>query len=90
MFEFIRTSQNHSILFRSERGCSSSSISWLGHGTVTETFANGILRGDRLIAYAPEGLNSLMLGNAMMLSSFQGVRWICRSMKMLMKQNCRN
>jgi hypothetical protein len=39
---------------------------------LTEIFANGILHGDPLVAYAPEGLNSLMLGNAMMLSSFQG------------------
>jgi len=43
-----------------------------GHAYVLETFANAILRGDELVAQAPEGLNSLMLGNAIMLSQFQG------------------
>jgi predicted dehydrogenase len=44
-----------------------------GHRMVIENFANSILSGEPLIASAPEGLNSLMLGNAMMQSSFLGV-----------------
>jgi predicted dehydrogenase len=73
MFEFIRTSPNSfdSVPGQSEDVPLQPLAGW-GHGTVIETFANAILRGDRLVAYAPEGLNSLMLGNAMMLSSFQG------------------
>jgi predicted dehydrogenase len=43
-----------------------------GHSLVTTAFANAILHGDPLVASAPEGLNSLMLGNAIMLSSFLG------------------
>lgn len=43
-----------------------------GHWKVTEAFARAILDGSPLIAHAPEGLHSLMLGNAMMLSSFRG------------------
>ncbi len=44
----------------------------MGHALVIETFANSILRGALPIARAPEGLNSLMLGNAIMLSQFEG------------------
>jgi predicted dehydrogenase len=43
-----------------------------GHITVTTAFANAILKGDKLIAPAAEGIRSLTLGNAIMLSSFQG------------------
>jgi predicted dehydrogenase len=43
-----------------------------GHKFMIENFANAILNGEQLIASAVEGLNSLMLGNAIMLSSFQG------------------
>jgi predicted dehydrogenase len=43
-----------------------------GHKLVIENFANAILKGEALIAPAVEGLNSLTLGNAIMLSSFQG------------------
>jgi predicted dehydrogenase len=73
MFEFIRTSPNSfdSVPGQSEEVPLQPLAGW-GHSTVIETFANAILRGDPLVAYAPEGLNSLMLGNAMMLSSFQG------------------
>lgn len=43
-----------------------------GHSLVTEAFANAILNGTPLVARAPEGLNSLTLSNAMMLSTFLG------------------
>jgi predicted dehydrogenase len=43
-----------------------------GHKLVIENFANAVLRGDALITPAVEGLNSLTLGNAIMLSSFLG------------------
>jgi predicted dehydrogenase len=43
-----------------------------GHRLVTENFANAILQGEKLIAPAEEGINSLTLGNAIMLSSFLG------------------
>jgi predicted dehydrogenase len=43
-----------------------------GHKLVIENFANAILHGEKLVAPAVEGLNSLTLGNAIMLSSFQG------------------
>lgn len=43
-----------------------------GHRILIENFANGILFGESLIAAAPEGLNSLMLSNAIMQSSFLG------------------
>ncbi len=73
MFEFIRTSPNSfdSVPCQVEDIPYDPLPDW-AHATLTETFANAILHGDRLVAYAPEGLNSLMLGNAMMLSSFQG------------------
>ncbi len=43
-----------------------------GHKIVIENFANAILNGEALIAPAVEGINSLTLGNAIMLSSFLG------------------
>lgn len=43
-----------------------------GHGIIIENFANAILNGEELIAAAPDGINSLMLGNAIMQSSFVG------------------
>jgi len=43
-----------------------------GHISVTTAFANAILKGDKLIAPAAEGIYSLTLGNAIILSSFQG------------------
>jgi predicted dehydrogenase len=43
-----------------------------GHGILTANFADRILTGAPLIAEAAEGLNSLMLGNAIMQSSFLG------------------
>ena len=42
-----------------------------GHRFIIENFANAILRGDSLIAPVGEGLNSVMLANAIMLSSFE-------------------
>jgi predicted dehydrogenase len=41
-----------------------------GHRLIIENFATAILRGEALIAPAVEGLYSVMLGNAIMLSSF--------------------
>jgi predicted dehydrogenase len=41
-----------------------------GHRLITENFADAILKGEALIAPAVEGLHSVMLGNAIMLSSF--------------------
>jgi predicted dehydrogenase len=73
MFEFIRTSPNSFDTVPSQvEDIPYDPLPDWAHATLTETFANAILRGDRLVAYAPEGLNSLMLSNAMMLSSFQG------------------
>jgi predicted dehydrogenase len=43
-----------------------------GHDLVIANFANAILHGEALIAPAPEGYNSVALGNAIMLSSFEG------------------
>jgi hypothetical protein len=42
-----------------------------GHILVTSAFTEAILQRTPLIAQAPEGIRSLTLGNAMMLSSFQ-------------------
>jgi len=42
-----------------------------GHRIIIENFADAILNGDELIAPAQEGMHSVMLGNAIMLSSFQ-------------------
>jgi predicted dehydrogenase len=41
-----------------------------GHKFIIANFANAILHGEPLIAPAVEGINSVMLGNAIMLSSF--------------------
>jgi predicted dehydrogenase len=41
-----------------------------GHRIIIESFANAVLRGETLIAPAVEGYQSVMLGNAIMLSSF--------------------
>ncbi len=43
-----------------------------GHRFVTENFAEAVLHGTDLIAPAAEGLNSVMLANAILLSSIQG------------------
>lgn len=43
-----------------------------GHRLIIENFANAILKGEKLIAPAEEGIHSLALGNAIMLSSFLG------------------
>ncbi|KAA3654112.1 MAG: gfo/Idh/MocA family oxidoreductase [Chloroflexi bacterium] len=43
-----------------------------GHKLIIENFANAILDDEELIAPAVEGINSLELGNAIMLSSFLG------------------
>jgi predicted dehydrogenase len=43
------------------------------HAAVTEAFARAILADEPLVAFAPEGLNGLAIGNAIMLSSFLGV-----------------
>jgi predicted dehydrogenase len=43
-----------------------------GHRLVIENFANAILTGETLVAPAVEGIHSLTLGNAIMLSSFLG------------------
>ena len=40
--------------------------------TVIENFANAILHSETLIAPAAEGINSVMLANAIMMSSFEG------------------
>ena len=41
-----------------------------GHRLIIENFANAVLGGEPLIVPAVEGLHSVMLGNAIMLSSF--------------------
>lgn len=43
-----------------------------GHAVVVDKFLDRILDGGELIAEAKEGLNSLMMSNAIMLSSFSG------------------
>jgi predicted dehydrogenase len=43
-----------------------------GHRLITENFGDAILHGETLIAPAVEGIHSLTLGNAIMLSSFLG------------------
>jgi len=43
-----------------------------GHARVIEAFANAVLHGGPLIAQALEGINSLTLGNSIMLSQFLG------------------
>ena len=73
MFEFIRTST--SAWDKAEGQLEQvpyPETNEAGHAVVLEAFANAILHGGTLVAQAPEGLNSLMLGNAIMLSQFQG------------------
>ena len=41
-----------------------------GHKFIIENFANAILHGETLLSPASEGLSSVMLGNAIMLSAF--------------------
>ncbi len=41
------------------------------HRKVIENFANAILHGEELIAQAAEGINSVSMGNAIMLSHFE-------------------
>jgi len=43
-----------------------------GHRFIIENFLNAILRGEGLIAPAEEGLNSVILANAILWSSFEG------------------
>jgi predicted dehydrogenase len=43
-----------------------------GHDLVIANFADAILRGETLIAPAPEGLNSVALANAILLSALEG------------------
>lgn len=43
-----------------------------GHKLIVENFADAIISGEALIAPAVAGINSLALGNAVMLSSFLG------------------
>jgi predicted dehydrogenase len=72
MFEFIRTCPNafDMVPNQTEEMPFDQSPEW-GHAIVLEAFANAILHGGKLVAQAPEGLNGLMLGNAIMLASFQ-------------------
>jgi predicted dehydrogenase len=73
MFDFLRTSEQSfaTVPNQVEDIPFQASADW-GHSIVLEAYANAILHGGKLIAEAPEGLNGLMLGNAMMLSSFLG------------------
>ncbi|RPJ51500.1 MAG: gfo/Idh/MocA family oxidoreductase [Chloroflexi bacterium] len=73
MFDFLRTSEQSfaTVPYAVEDIPFLPSADW-GHWIVLEAFANAILNGGKPVAEAPEGLNGLMLGNAMMLSSFQG------------------
>jgi len=43
-----------------------------GHRTVIENFADAILHGEKLIAPAAEGINSVVLANAILMSSLDG------------------
>ncbi len=72
MFEFIRTSPDAF----APVPCQAEEVpvpasSDFGHAGVLEAFASAIRDGGELVARAPEGLNGLMLGNAMLLSSFK-------------------
>jgi predicted dehydrogenase len=72
MFEFLRTSEQSfgTVPYKVEDIPFTPSVDW-GHSIVLEAYANAILNGGKLVAAGPEGLDGLMLGNAMMLSSFQ-------------------
>ncbi len=73
MLEYIRTSPNafERMEYQLEDVPFEPAAS-VGHAFVIEAFANAILHGGALIARAEEGLNSLALGNAIMLSQFLG------------------
>jgi len=73
MFEFLRTCPNmfDNVPCTVEEQEVPPVVDW-GHWKVLQAFAGAILTGEKLIAEAPEGLNGLMLGNAIMLSAFQG------------------
>ena len=43
-----------------------------GHRIIIQNFANAILHGEPVIVPATEGIKSVSIGNAIMLSSFQG------------------
>jgi hypothetical protein len=43
-----------------------------GHRTVVENFVQAIKSGTPLVAPAPEGINGLALGNAILFSSLEG------------------
>jgi len=45
-----------------------------GHRQIMENFADAVLDGAPLVAPAAEGLNSVLMGNAILHSSFQGHR----------------
>ncbi|MBI4976169.1 MAG: Gfo/Idh/MocA family oxidoreductase [Spirochaetes bacterium] len=42
-----------------------------GHRIIIDNFANAILKGEKLLAPAEQGINSVMMNNAIMLSSFE-------------------
>lgn len=42
-----------------------------GHKIIIDNFANAILKGEKLLAPAEQGINSVMMNNAIMLSSFE-------------------
>jgi len=73
MLENIRASKAafDAVPYQSEELPCEPLMDWL-HWKVTQAFADAILTGAPLLAHASEGLNSLTLGNAIMLSSFQG------------------
>lgn len=73
MLENIRTSKIafDSVPYQPEELPCEPLTDW-GHWRVTQAFADAILTGAPLLVHASEGLNSLMLGNAILLSSFQG------------------
>jgi predicted dehydrogenase len=73
MLEFIRTSPTAFDKVACQAEVLSSNLSSdAGHALVLEAFAKAVLRGGPPVAQAVEGLNSLMLGNAIMLSQFEG------------------
>ena len=73
MLEFIKTAAGgFDKVFGQSAELPYEPVEGAGHALVTEAFASAILHGGPLVAHAPDGLKSLMLGNAMMLSSFLG------------------
>ena len=46
------------------------------HKGITQNFTNAILHGEKLLAPGVEGINGLMLSNAMMLSGSQDGAWV--------------